>query len=180
MRKGSSIAAIAVTVGVGIGVYSLLDKKDDSGGGSQSSKSDGDNNGGGRNSDVASSNYPTNLAQLKLAFGNKEALNCTMKDGGNESVLATTKSWEKVRMSGADETGSAFNAIYLDGYMYTWSSEGNFKIKMDFSKIADDAIKDYDKETDEKIELSCGDPAEANFDLPSGVEFIDLEAPQTQ
>jgi hypothetical protein len=167
MKKGIIAVIIAVVViGGGVGIYFLTQNKDE--------VVTNDSNSSQTETNINPSSAPATLEAFKAAFDNRAALNCTVENETGSSILATTNGWDKVRMSGVDENGANYNALYSDGYMYTWSDEGSFKIAMDFNKLLDDVSAEYGTDVDSDIQFSCGNPATANFDLPSGVEFIDF------
>jgi len=131
------------------------------------------------NNNNNNSSTPSNLAGLRLAMTGRKAMNCTIthiEEG--TAMIQANDGWTKVRISSKIE-GEEVNILMLKGDgMYTWSSEGAFKLAYDdtfFDNMTSEYDIDENSEDYSKISLRCENPSKANFNLPAGVEFETIE-----
>jgi hypothetical protein len=134
-----------------------------------------------KSGDVGSQNYstPNSMEAIRDLVIAKKAINCSITDPeGSKVLMQANDGWTKILMQANLGTNSVENILLIAGDgMYTWSSDGGFKLAYS-SSIFDGITDEYSALEDttdySKYTFSCDNPAKANFNLPAGVEFVDM------
>lgn len=113
------------------------------------------------------------ISELKSAIENKKAVNCTVSKDNESVFLAANDGWTKIRMKMAS-MGQEVNSLVIEGdATYAWTDDGKIAYKMPYnsSMIGDLNFNDYDGEDEEGVKLDCKPNNQADFNVPSGVNF---------
>jgi len=135
--------------------------------------------GGNNNNNNKNSSNPTNLEGLRAAILGRKAVNCTIthRDEGT-ALFQANEGWTKVRIISKIE-GEEMNMIMIKGDgIYTWSGNDGYKMPYNdtmFDNMADEYDIEANSEDYAKISLRCENPSKADFKLPAGIVFEDLE-----
>jgi len=130
------------------------------------------------NNNNSNSTLPKDVEALRNLILGRKAMNCTVTEpDGTVTLIQTNKNWTKFRLE--TEEGSF---LYIQGEgMYSWSEDGAWRMDYDMSFL-DDVAGLYDASFDEEEDytgyiVSCNNASKADFSLPAGIEFEEVEMP---
>ncbi|MDR0957385.1 MAG: hypothetical protein LBM09_02285 [Candidatus Nomurabacteria bacterium] len=111
-----------------------------------------------------------NVEQLKTALSEKKPINCTITSGSSEVLLQTDNEWDHLRMKMKD-----MNVLSIkDDYIYTWYDDNSYGNRIKYSESIFNSLSNsipQSAELGSNEKLSCKPSNQADFNMPSGVEF---------
>ena len=128
---------------------------------------------------------------LLSAIENKEPINCEMADeAGTVQTIQTNSDWSKIKIQVTSPTDPAVSMLMLDDVTYAWieGEATGTKMTLSFDSVQEmsnnlmtelgdqlEAVEPTTPETTPAMpKINCQPVGAVNFNLPQGVEFVDL------
>ena len=118
---------------------------------------------------------PADMDALRSIMVNREAMNCTITDPDGTAVLIQASSgWDRLFM----QTGYESMLFIAGDGIYSWGEGGAMKMPYDPSYL-DGVGSDIDEDGNAidytGYTFSCNKPVNTNFNVPTDIDFIDLD-----